>query len=375
MNLKNKSHNHHLMEQLLQSVSKNDALTVFFDRLWDDKRSYWKLFFTHLDILFPSVPIENVKFPIISWVSSNYTTDMDKPLETTAALSIARRDISVLSPGSIGSELTELFWSLTLFYLIKFCRANPDIQQLIDMEDFSFKSVREALSNKENINTDIFEELTPIRQLVGEEQIVASEATDMPTADPELASLITRLSQFFISLLAKPNEVTNIAQAFIWDTMIPLHHYFNQHLLNLLNMAGLSYKDYTNIMMEMFNLGLITTNHGTFWCKNEMHPPFILTSTSQIAPASQAIKCSTCGQKLILSILYILNPIIYDAIKFRDGLLAVALAQLFSKNDANYRFSYRANGGEIDFLCESPEGGIVFETKVHRPDVDERQLN
>lgn len=374
MDQKRESHHNELLERLLQSVSRSDALTVFFERLWDANRPYWRLFFAHLDILLPPMPIENAKFPFISWVSPNYSARMEKPLESTAALSTAKRDVLVHNFDIFRTELAERLRDLTIFYLMKFVRANPCIRDLINSGDFSYNKVKESLSSTK-INLDIFEELAPLKQLGEEEPFTALQATDVSTTDRELASVIAGLSNFPITFFAQPEAVTSMTQALTWDTLLTFHRHFSQYLVGLLHVLDLHHQDYSDIMMEMFNWGLIKTMHSAFWCRNEKHVPFVLASTSQLAPAWHAIKCSTCNQKLILSILYSLDPTIYEALKFKDGLLAVAMAQLLSKNNAKYCFGYKVNGDEIDFLCDSPRGKVIFETKVHRPDVDERQLS
>ncbi len=362
------------MEHLVQSVSKSDSLTAFFDRLWDPEKLYWQLFFTHLDILLIPMPIENVEFPFLPWVSPNYTARVEKPLETTAALSVARRDVSVSNFNVFGSELADQLRDLTLFYLIKFVRSNPLIQELINSGDLNFTRVKDTVGNSKGIKTDIFDELASLKQVGEGDQIAELQAKDVPTTDRELASVIAGLSSLLITFFTKPEAITSMAQAMTWDTMLPLHRYFNQYLMRMLDVLGLHLQNYSDILMEMFNWDLIKTMHGAFWCMNERHTPFVLASTSQLTPALYTIKCPTCNQKLILSVYYSLDPIIYEAIKFKDGLLAVAMAHLLSKSNAKYCFGYKINGGEIDFLCESPKGKVVFETKVHRQDVDQRQM-
>lgn len=375
MNLTGGVDPHHQIKQLLQSIGVSDALTVFFDRLWDTERPYWRLFFTHKDILLTPLPLENVKFPIISWVSPNYTAKAEKPLEITSDLLTARKDISARRFAAVSSELIQPLRDLALFYLIKFVRANPQIQELVGRGDFSFRQMKETLGDLSIMNMELFEELAPLRELGEEGQFAPLQPAEVPTDDRALASSITQLSRIGMAFMLNADLIMEMPQAFKWDLMLTFHRVFSRNTLNALHATSLPYKDYSDIVLEMFNLGLLGTLDSAFWCKNSSHRPFVFGSISQIAPASHAVKCLNCGQKLVLSILYKLDPIIFNAIIFRDGLLAVALARLLDKNNARYRFGYQFNGNEIDFLCETSAGTVALETKVHRVDVGERQLS
>lgn len=373
-----KSNRQHEIDTFLAPIRKSAELTVFFDRLYDVTKPYWKLFFAHRDILLIPLPIKGQVLPLVCWVSPNYRRRqakfVEQPVDTTVQLAKARGDILAETIRSLGPEIKQILTDLTLFYMVQFVRANPGLKELVQSEDFDFKKMKQVIGDVSDLNTKVFGELAPFTE-AEDYMDTLLHPPQLLTDDSALASSITRLFRVMASgLTAYPEIFMEMPQALLWASILPLHNVYGQWMLQYLETMDLDYDEYSDIISEVFNLELVNAFHNAFWCTSGTHLPLVLTSASKMAPPRHSIKCPICNQALVTSILYRLDDFLFDAIRFRDGLLAIAIAQLLAKNNQKYVFGYQVNDAEIDFLCERPGGNIVLETKVHRTDVDSRQL-
>jgi len=76
---------------------------------------------------------------------------------------------------------------------------------------------------------------------------------------------------------------------------------------------------------------------------------------------------------MLVSAIYNIDALLKECILFKDGLLAVALGWLVDKRKIKWDFSVH-NKYENDFICETKDGKILFECKMHLTPRDERSL-
>lgn len=74
-----------------------------------------------------------------------------------------------------------------------------------------------------------------------------------------------------------------------------------------------------------------------------------------------------------VSSIYNIDGSLKKCVLFRDGLLAVALGWLFNQRKIKWDFSVH-NKYENDFICETQNGKILFECKMHLIPKNERSL-
>lgn len=364
------------IDPFLATIGRSAELTLFFDRLCYGTKPYWKLFFAHRDILLIPLPVRGANLPFLYWVSPYYlrrpTQLVEQPVDTTVDLAKARRDVLTKTMSGLSAETQQIIRDLILFYVVKFVRANPKLKELVQSEAFDLKIMKQAVGDASDLTTKVFEELAPLTQADDYVDILL-QPPQLPTADSALASSITQLFRVMGSgLVASIEAFLDAPQTLMSTSILPLHNAYGQLISYWLEI--MDYDEYSDIISEAFNLGVLHVFHSAIWCTSGIHMPLVLTSASKMAPPRHSMKCPICNQTLVTSILYRIDDFISDAIRFKDGLLAIAIAQLLSKNNQKYVYGYRVNDAEIDFLFERPEGNIVLETKVHRTDVDSRQL-
>ena len=110
-----------------------------------------------------------------------------------------------------------------------------------------------------------------------------------------------------------------------------------------------------------------------FWCEHCLDTPQIFVTTSRIDPNHLKMKCLKCKKQMLVSSMYNIDVSLKKCILFKDGLLAIALGWLFDQKKIKWDFSVH-DKYENDFICETKNGKILFECKMHFIPKDERSF-
>jgi hypothetical protein len=145
------------------------------------------------------------------------------------------------------------------------------------------------------------------------------------------------------------------------------------HLSRILEITGMDFGEYTDLINELYVLKLISNAQTLFWCEHCLDTPQIFVTTSRIDPDHLKMKCLKCKNQMLISSIFNIDSLLKECILFRDGILAVALGWLFNQRRIKWDFSVH-NKYENDFICETKNGKILLECKMHLIPKDERSL-
>ena len=335
------------LSKLLEEINKSNELTLFFTNLWKEDSTQARLFFLHREQLFPFE--EKVIIPYIFW--SNVQEEREKSiLDITTELEEIKRQQAWKKLGL--EKLLEGIKDLIAYGAIKVIRENDGIKDLVLDEAFSFRKMKETLGDYTKINFDVLkqEEIESIPEL--DSIVKTSFFRFMKTFDP--VKLIEALSS--TSGMASTLPLMGIP-----------------HLNETLEITSIDFDEYTDIINELYVLKLISNSQTLFWCEHCLDTPQIFVTTSRIDPDHLEMKCLKCKKQMLVSSMYNIDPLLKESILFKDGLLAVALGWLFDQRKIKWDFSIH-NKYENDFICETKNGEILFECKMHLIPKDERSL-
>ena len=144
-------------------------------------------------------------------------------------------------------------------------------------------------------------------------------------------------------------------------------------LRQILEITDMGYDEYTEMISELYVLRLISNFQTLFWCEHCLDTPQIFVTTSRIDPHHLKMKCLKCKKQMSVSSMYNMDILLKESILFKDGILAVAMGWLFDLKKIKCDFSVH-NKYENDFLCETKNGKILFECKMHLIPKDERSF-
>jgi len=336
------------LKDSLEKIDKSNELTVFFTNLWKEDLALGRLFFLHREQLFPSE--DKTIIPYIFW--SNAQEENEKPsildIITQLEETKMQQAWTKLGFGELLNENKDLF----AFAAMKIIRENESIRKLVLDQDFSFRKMKEILGDYKGINFDVLkqEEIESIPEL--ELILKANIVRFIKTFDPIK----------FVEALSSTSGIT---------MTLPLMGI--PHLDKILEVAGMELEEYTDIINELYVLRLISNSQTLFWCEYCLDTPQILVTTSRIDPDHLKMRCLKCTKPMLVSAIYSIDASLKECILFKDGLLAVALGWLFDKRKIKWDFSVH-NKYENDFICETKDGKILFECKMHLIPRDERSL-
>jgi len=337
------------LKSLLKEINKSNELNLFFANLWKESSIQARLFFLHREQLFPFE--EKVIIPYIFWSNAQKEREERKSmLDITMELEEIKRQQTWNKLGF--EKLTNEIKDLIAYVAMRVIRENEDIKKLVLDEAFSFRKMKETLGDYTQINWDVLqqEEIESIPEL--DSIIKASFERFKKTFDP--VKLIEALS-------STPGIVSTLP-------LIGVHH-----LNEMLEIADIDFDEYMDIINELYVLKLITNFQTLFWCEHCLDTPQIFISTSRIDPDHLTTKCLKCRKQMLVSSMYNIDNSLKECILFKDGLLAVALGWLFDQKKIKWDFSVH-NKYENDFICETKNGKILFECKVHLIPRDERSF-
>lgn len=335
------------LKELLEEINKSNELTLFFTNLWKEYSTQARLFFLHREQLFPFE--EKLIIPYIFW--SNVQEERERSiLDITTELEEIKRQQAWSKLGF--EKLLDGIKDLIAYGAIKVIRENDGIKKLVLDEVFSFRKMKEILGDYKKINFDVLkqEEIESIPEL--DSVVKASFVRFMKTFDP-------------VKLIEALSSTSGIAST------LPLMGI--PHLNKILEITGMDFDEYTDIINDLYILKLIANSQTLFWCEHCLDTPQIFVTTSRIDPGHLKMKCLKCKKQMLISSIYNIDGSLKECILFRDGLLAVALGWLFDQRKIKWDFSVH-NKYENDFICETKNGKILFECKMHLIPKDERSF-
>jgi hypothetical protein len=333
--------------RLLDEIKKSNELTLFFSKLWEEDSSLARFFFLHKEQLFP---LENrFIIPFVFW--SNAKEEMGKSiLEISSELEgiKGQQAWNRLSFDKLPYEYKDLF----AYFAVKVIRENDDIKKLVTDELFTFRKMKEVLGDYKKVNFDVLkqEEIESIPEL--NSIIKASLARFTETFDP-------------IKLL----EALSSTSGFV--KMLPLMGI--PHLMELLEITGLDFDEYTDIINELYILKLISNFQTLLWCEHCLDTLQVFVTTSRIAPGHLKMNCLKCKRQMLVSSIYNIDSLLKECVLLKDGLLAIALGWLFDSLKISWNFSVLGKY-EDDFVLETKNGKVLCECKMHLIPKDERSL-
>ena len=336
------------LKNLLGKINKSNELTLFFTNLWKEDSTQARLFFLHREQLFPYE--EKVIVPYIFW--SDVQEEKERSiLDITTELEEIKRQQAWSKLGF--ERLLKGIKDLIAYGAIKVIRENDGIKKLVLDEAFSFRKMKEVLGDYKNINFDILkqEEIESVPEL--DAIVKTSFVKFMKTFDP--TKLIEALSstQGILSTLPLMG--------------IP-------HLNKIIEITDMDFDEYTDVINDLYIIKLIANSQTVFWCEHCLDAPQIFATTSRIDPDHLKLKCLKCKKQMLVSSIYNVDSLLKECLLFKDGLLAVALGWLFDQKNVKWDFSVH-NKYENDFICETKNGKILLECKMHLIPKDERSFD
>jgi hypothetical protein len=335
------------LKDLLVEIGKSNELTLFFKNLWKEGSIQAKLFFLHREQLLPFE--DKFILPYLFW--SNVREEKEKSiLDITTELEEIKRQQAWNKLGF--DKLLNGFKDIIAYWAIKVIRENESIKRLVLDKTFPFGKMKEILGDYTKINFDVLkeEEIEKIPEL--EYIMKTSSMRFIKTFDP--LKFIEALSS--TSGIASTLPVMGIPQ-----------------LYEILETSDIGFDEYTEIINELYVLKLVSNSQTLFWCEQCRDTPQIFVTTSRIDPNHLDMECLKCKKQMSVSSMYNIDLLLRESILFKDGMLAVALGWLFDQKKIKWDFSVH-NKYENDFICETKNGKILFECKMHLIPRDERSF-
>jgi len=335
------------LKRLLEEVNKSNELTLFFTNLWGENSTQARLFFLHRKQLFPCE--DKVIVPYLFW--SNVREERERSiLDITTQLEEIKRQQAWNKLGF--EKLLNGIKDLIAYGAIKVIRENDGIKKLVLDEVFSFRKMKETLGDYTKINFDVLKQ---------------EEIENIPELDSIVKTSFMRFMKTFdpVKLIEALSSTSGIAST------LPLMGI--PHLNEILEITGIDFDDYTDIINELYVLKVISNSQTLFWCEHCLDTPQVFATTSRIDPGHLKMKCLKCKKQMLVSSMFNIVSTLKECILFKDGLLAVALGWLFDQKKIKWDFSVH-NKFENDFTCETKSGKILFECKMHFIPKDERSF-
>ena len=337
-----------MLRKLLEEIDKSNELTLFFRNLWKEDSIQAKLFFLHREQLFPSE--DKVIFPYIFWSNVQEGEDRRTVLDIATELEEIKGQQAWKKIGfeKLLSGTKDLF----AYYAIRVIRENADIKKLALDKEFSFRKLKQTLGDYKKINFDVLKQ---------------EEIESIPELDAIVKNNFMRFAKTFdpLKFIEALSSVSRITST------LPLMGI--PHQKKLFEIVDVGFKEYTNLINEMYVLKLIDNFQTLIWCEHCLDTPQIFVSNSKIDPNHLKMRCLKCKKPMLISSIYHLDRSLKNCILFKDGLLAVALGWLFDQRKIKWDFSVH-NKYENDFICETKNGKILLECKMHLIPENERSL-
>lgn len=335
------------LKKLLEEINKSNELTLFFTNLWKEDSTQARLFFLHREQLFPFE--DKFIFPYLFW--SNVREERERSiLEITTELEEIKRQQVWNKLGF--DKLLNGIKDLIAYWAIRVIRENKSLKKLVLDEAFPFRKMKEILGDYTKIKFDVLkqEEIENI---------------------PELNYIVKTSSMRFVKSFDPLKFIEALSSTSGVASNLPLMGI--PQLNEILETADMGFNEYTEIINDLYVIKLISNAHTLFWCEQCRDTPQIFVTTSRIDPRHMKMKCLKCKKQMSVSSMFNIDILLRECILFKDGILAVALGWLFDQKKIRWDFSVH-NEYENDFICETKNGKMLFECKMHLIPKDERSF-
>lgn len=373
-----KDKNNSSILEILESLKKSAELTLFFKKLWENELMA-RLFFAHKDLLFlqieegqirimmPYLAVDNLP-PNLSEIDP---TGLRVLVSTSELREIGQQKAMDAYTGVLEGAMNDIR-DVLMYFLIKFVRKNKDIQKGIRSKEFSFEKMKEILKDYKGINLDAFDELKCLDEKYLDD--IQDEDISNETDSNEIKRMIKKYALGFTNFIKSSNLFELLEQMNLTNIFTPCYLYGYDHTRNLLSVQQIQANEYRAILFELYTLKLIDNLGTVFWCMHCQDEPFICTTTSRISPTHLKMMCPKCDKPVAIGTVYDVHPTIKESILHQDGLLSVALAWLLKERDIKFEPSICSSEYENDFLCETPNGKVLIECRMHMTDRDKRSV-
>ncbi len=359
---------HEFLTMVLNDIKRNAELSWFFKHLWVPDLTLAKLFFAHRAQLFPTEG--SVSLPLLFW--DNLEADQLQPsdiavVKTAAELGAIKSNQWYTMIQKIFKNLFGAFKDLVLYFLIEFIRRNEQLCKLVESEKFSFRIMKETLTNYETLDLELFDQFQEKGSKFKE---LADFEIDDPIAKSKLKQVAETIEDSFLG------NVSEIVPGFVrvlsdYATLLaPVYYGWHKHLVQLRKTQDVSPEEYTRILSNLYTLDLVQNISTFVWCRSCRDSPQIYQSASQISPDHLKMACLNCEREMDIGSIFRLHETIPNCILSQDGLLCIAVAWLLDKREIAYKYAQKGTS-EYDFICTIPKGTVLIECKMFRTDREE----
>ena len=250
--------------------------------------------------------------------------------------------------------------------IIRVIRDNPSLKKLINTDDFDYDMLLRETKGLKNINTDVIaEELSPLGQdpdefslekmpednrVVYEIKKLIREYVDMAVSDElGIGRLITKIASYIGHLYGLGFNYQSV----------------------YLDRIGLTRDEYQSAIRTLLDKDLVENYGSGLVCPN-CRPEQTLSfgTESSFAPHEIEIQCSECDTRMDWCLFVRTSDILRNAIRYRDGLLAIAVGWYLSKEGIKFVSNLPTSDGESDLLMQLDGLTCVVEFKMFKRSSD-----
>jgi len=346
------------LAELLELVEADSHLALLLEDVFDENSILGRLLMVNRAQLFPSWDHPFFELKLIFW--DNYRAKETTEKSVIDLEQRLRKIESKQSPVTSVVNFEQLMKDmrdLITYYFLKAVRANADLKDLVDIQDFNFLAVKRTVRDYESI-------VDTLRKIADE----LSDVKSIP--DENVRKAIEKLK---LGLMAEAlGQILKSSSVLAYSTQaLPL---FGQAVKeSLMRAQGLTGEEYTAAIDYMHMLGLFEGCQSIFWCENCRDIRQIYWSLSMIDPRHANMACLRCGKPMPAAIAYRPKESVIRCVDFKDGFLTVAIAHLLKKRNIQFQYSVKGTH-ERDFVCERKTERVLLECKMHRTDTSERGI-
>lgn len=294
--------------------------------------------------------------------SASESIVIENALETGASfLSENKSDLAaLLEVVGIDDEQAARYFAdvkdIAAYLLIEFLRHNPSLLKLANAPTFDYASMKAELKDFEGTVS-----LEPLAKLFGE---------GPDAADPVVVKKIEKLLLAAVSALGdNMQSIIENAHRVMPNLLLPFHLTSAALIQRILKASGSDFDDYGTVLEGLYLVGLIHNESTVFWCKNcSVENPGSEQRTGRIAPSKiTKNRCLVCTKYQMYGSIYSIDEDLQDMLFSKDGLLAVYVGWLLSRQGLEFQVGLTTSKFENDFVLEN----AVISVKMFKAEKDE----
>ena len=354
--------------ELIKEATSFSNQNQFFNQL-SNNPSYKRLIFLHRFDLFgidneiniPYLHICNI--PEVEKTSEKKSKTLSHIVSSELETAISGSEFCTKIFGLDINEwdiFTQDIYDLVAYFSIQFIRANPNIKKLVNAEKFDYQLMNYTLKNYEDtINFEAFLDEIDAGYSEVEGEIDSIIKSKMEKIILSMASGMMKNIDKFIENTPK------IVPQFI----LSFHLSSTLWLNNLLKKSGLSFREYVDILDDLYRYHLIENKSTIFWCENcSIESPSYSQHIGRVAPSKMSRNiCLICEKHYSYGSIFSLNETLKESIHSKDGILSVYFGWLLEKKGIGYEVGKYSGKYENDFIIEN---SILVECKMFKSEKD-----